>query len=234
MKFETPLLRGTLIKRYKRFLADVQLEDGSIVTAHCANPGAMLGINKPDSVVWLEPNDNPKRKLKFSWKLSEIADGHMVGVDTSLPNTLVAEALAAKHFETLVQYSTIKPEVKYGENSRIDFLLTGAGLQDCYLEIKNVHLCRQTGLAEFPDCETKRGAKHMDELAKVAQAGQRAIVMYIVQRTDCNRFSIADDLDPKYFEAYKSAKSSGVETLCYGTNISLQGISIADALPLDL
>lgn len=229
MKFDRPLIPATLIRRYKRFLADVTLNDGRQVTAHVANPGSMLGMRHEGLRVWLEPNDDPKRKLKFSWKLAELENGTLIGVDTSLPNKIVAEALedgmAAK-----LGYAHIRPEVKYGEGSRVDFFLTGENKPDCYLEVKSVTLSRSTGLAEFPDSVTKRGAKHMAELAHMVELGHRAILLYMVQRNDINRFAVASDIDPVYQQAVTQAKATGVEVLCYGTNITTDGVWLAEPI----
>ncbi|MFV2038492.1 MAG: DNA/RNA nuclease SfsA, partial [Paracoccaceae bacterium] len=161
MRFETPLVPGTLIRRYKRFLADVDLDDGRRVVAHCANPGAMTGLNAPGSRIWLEPNDDPGRKLRFGWRLSELADGHWAGIDTMVPNKVVGEALRAGRIAGLAAYGRVRAEVKYGEASRVDFLLSGDRLPDAYVEVKNVHLSREKGWAEFPDSPTLRGAKHL-------------------------------------------------------------------------
>ncbi len=229
MKFDTPLIRATLIRRYKRFLADVTLNDGREVTAHVANPGSMLGMKYEGLQIWLEPNDDPKRKLKFSWKLAELENGTLIGVDTSLPNKIVAEALkdglAAK-----LGYSHVRPEVKYGENSRVDFLLSGEDQPDCYLEVKSVTLSRSAGLAEFPDSVTKRGTKHMEELAHMVEQGHRAILLYLVQRDDANKFAVAGDIDPNYQRAVEKAKAAGVEVLCYGTKITTGGISLEKSI----
>ena len=172
MRFARPLVRGTLVRRYKRFLADVMLEDGSAVTAHCANPGAMLGLNSPGTRVWLEPVAAPGRKLSHAWRLVELAGGGLVGIDASLPNQLVAEALAARRLPTLAGYAAVRPEVRYGTRSRVDFLLTGPGLPDAYVEVKNVHFSRTEGFAEFPDSVTARGARHLAELSAMVAAVQ--------------------------------------------------------------
>ncbi|MEM9269936.1 MAG: DNA/RNA nuclease SfsA, partial [Pseudomonadota bacterium] len=157
MNFPTPLLRATLQRRYNRFLADVTLENGTTVTAHCPNPGAMLGLKDPGLMVWVEPNDNPKRKLKYAWRLAELPEGHWAGIDTGVPNQVVGEALRARAIPELAAYDQIRAEVKYGQNSRIDFLATGESLPDAYIEVKNVHLLRKGTLAEFPDSVTTRG-----------------------------------------------------------------------------
>jgi len=231
MDFATPLIRATLIRRYKRFLADVTLEDGQQVTAHCANPGAMLGVAPPGATVWLEPTNNPKRKLKYSWKLLELGDGHFAGIDTGVPNRVVEEALNTRAISEVAQYPMIRPEVKYGERSRVDFLLTGDGLPDCYLEVKNVHLRRTAELAEFPDCVTARGARHMEELSNMVSAGHRAILLYLVQRTDCSAISLASDIDPAYAAAAQAARTAGVEMICYSTSITRKGVWLATPLP---
>ncbi|MGB0853793.1 MAG: DNA/RNA nuclease SfsA [Pikeienuella sp.] len=235
MEFPRPLIPATLIKRYKRFLADVELADGTVVTAHCANPGAMTGLKAAGLKVWLEPNDDPKRKLKFSWKLAEISgdDGSAwVGIDTSLPNKVVGEALAARAVPELAHYSGVRAEVKYGLNSRIDFLLTETGYPDCYVEVKNAHLRRSGRWAEFPDSVTKRGAKHLGEMAEMVRAGARAVTLFLVQRDDCDGFRLAGDIDPAYAAATRMAKDAGVETIVYGTLINTSGVTLGAAMRL--
>ncbi len=233
MRFARPLLRGTLVQRYKRFLADVMLEDGRTITAHCANPGAMLGLNAPGTTVWVEPTDTPGRKLAFSWRLVALPLGGFAGIDASLPNRLVAEALAAGCIPALAGYATIRPEVRYGTRSRVDFLLTGPDRPDAYVEVKNVHLSRTPGLAEFPDSVTERGARHLAELAIVAATGKRAVMLYVVQRTDCSRFRVAADYDPAYALAFALARQGGVEAIAHATRITTEGVWIAEALPID-
>ncbi len=230
MIFEPPLIRATLIRRYNRFLADVTLEDGSEVTAHCANPGTMLSVNMPGSAVWLQRNDDPKRKLRYSWKLIELDEGHFAGIDTGIPNIIVGDALKAARIPLLAAYGTIRAEVKYREKSRVDFLLSEPDLPDCYVEVKNVHLRREGTLAEFPDCVTKRGAKHMGDLAAMVEEGHRAVLIYVVQRTDCDHFAISADLDPGYAKAAAAAKAAGVEMLALGTSITVQGITLASPI----
>lgn len=230
MQFATPLVPARLIRRYKRFLADCRLEDGREVTAHCANPGSMLGLAEPGTKIWLEPNDDPKKKLKFGWRLVDHEDGHFTGVDTSIPNRALKAALERRAVQALAAYETVRPEVKYGQNSRIDFLLSQPGLPDAYVEVKSVTLSRQPGLAEFPDSVTARGAKHLAELAMMAQQGHRAIMLYLVQRTDCDRFALAADIDPTYARAFDTAHAQGVEKLILTTHISPEGVEIADML----
>ena len=234
MRFQTELVPATLIRRYKRFLADCRLEDGREITAHCANPGSMMGLAEPGMRVWLEPNNDPKKKLKFGWRLVEHGNGHFTGVDTSVPNRALRAALVAGEVQGLEAYSPVRPEQKYGENSRIDFLLQGDGLPDAYVEVKSVTLSRTPGLAEFPDSVTARGAKHLNELAHVVQAGHRAIMLYLVQRTDCTRFTLAGDIDPAYATAYAAARNAGVETLCLGTYITSQAVKVAEPIDIDI
>jgi sugar fermentation stimulation protein A len=232
MRFQTPLVPGRLIRRYKRFLVDVMLEDGREVIAHCANPGAMTGLDGEGLRVWLEPNDDPKKKLDYGWRLLELPSGAWAGIDTSVPNKVVGEALRAGQIAELAAYSGVRPEVKYGQASRVDFLLTEVGLPDAYVEVKNVHLSRETGWAEFPDSPTLRGTKHLYELAEMSRQGRRAVMLYLVQRTDCTQFRLADDVDPKYAAAYGEAKQAGVEILCYDTDISVEGVTFRDAVPV--
>lgn len=228
MEFPSPLVPARLIRRYKRFLADCQLEDGREVTAHCANPGSMLGLAEPGAKIWLEPNDDPKKKLRFGWRLVDHENGHFTGVDTSVPNRALRSALDARAVPGVEGYDTVRPEVKYGENSRIDFLLEGDGLT--YVEVKSVTLSRTPGLAEFPDSVTARGTKHLGELAKVVDQGHRAIMLYLVQRTDCDRFDLARDIDPTYGLAFDAARAAGVEVIVLGTHIAPSGIEVAAPL----
>jgi len=232
MKFEPELQPARLIRRYKRFLSDIEMPDGEIVVAHCANPGAMLGLDQPGDTVWIQPSTNPKRKLAWSWLLVEPASGGLVGIDTSLPNRLVAEALAKGAIPQLAGYRDIRPEQRYGEASRIDFLLTDSAKPTAYVEVKNAHLCRQSGLAEFPDCETKRGKKHLEELSRMVGDGHRAVMLYVVQRNDCTRFAIAGDLDPAYAKSFEAAHKAGVEMIALGTEITPRGIEIAGEMPI--
>ena len=235
MKFPDPLLRATLIKRYKRFLSDHELDDGSMVTAHCANTGAMLGLTAPGSETWLSPARNPDRKLRYSWEMIRVAPGAggLVGIHTAHPNTIVAEAIAAGNVAELAGYTGIRREVRYGENSRIDLLLEKDGAPPCYVEVKNVHLRREDDLAEFPDSVTQRGAKHLRELSGVVQGGGRAVMLYLVQRADCDAFALAADIDPEYAAAFADARQSGVEALCYACRLSEREITLDRPLPID-
>lgn len=231
MKFPNPLIKGTLIKRYKRFLADVTLETGEEITAHCANPGSMLGLKDPGSTVWLSPATNPKRKLKYSWELIETNDFNkktLVGINTSLPNKLAEEAILNGTIKELLDYQNLKREVKYGENSRIDILLDNPEIneQKCYVEIKNVHLLRENNLAEFPDSVTARGAKHLKELSDMVKQGHRAVMFYLIQREDCTSFSLAEDIDKAYKDAFLKAIDTGVEAIAYKCKLTTTEIKV--------
>lgn len=235
MRFQTELVPARLIRRYKRFLADCRLEeDGREVTAHCANPGSMAGLAEPGVKLWLEPNDDPRRKLKFAWRLVDHENGHFTGVDTSVPNRVLREALEAGAIAPLAGCDSIRSEVKYGNASRVDFLLRGQGQRDTWVEVKSVTLCRRPGLAEFPDSVTARGARHLRELAAMARAGDRAVMFYLVQRTDCTRFDLARDIDPAYAEAFDEAVAQGVECLVWRADLSPQGVALGpriDCMP---
>jgi sugar fermentation stimulation protein A len=230
MQFETSLVRGRLIKRYKRFLADVMLDSGETITATCPNTGSMKGLTEPGSPVWLSTNDSPTRKYRHTWEMVEhdIGDGPcLVGINTNHPNKLVSEAIAAGQISPLKGYGDLRREVKYGnENSRIDILLDDAKKGLCYVEIKNVHLMRKRGLAEFPDSVTERGAKHLRELAEMVRAGHRAVMVFLVQRPDATRLSLARDIDPRYGEAFDAAVTAGVEAVAYRCALSPEAITV--------
>ena len=231
MRFPDPLIPGRLRRRYKRFLADVELASGEIVTAHCPNPGSMLGLAEPGLAVWLLPARNPKRKLRFSWELVDLGET-LVGINTGRPNEIAAEAVAAGKIPELAGYGALRREVRYGKNSRIDLLLEDESQPPCYVEIKNVHLLRRPGLAEFPDSVTARGAKHLAELAEMRAAGARAVMLFLVQREDCESFEIAADIDPAYDRALRAAMAQEVEVLCYACRLTGEGIALGRALPL--
>ena len=233
MRFAVPLIEGRLIQRYKRFLADVKLPSGEIVVAHCANSGSMLSVNAPGSRVWLSPAADPNRKLRYTWELIEVGNG-LVGINTGLPNRIVAEAITDGTIAELAGYPVLKREQKYGKNSRIDILLEGPGRPPCYVEVKNVTLKRGPGdLAEFPDSVTERGAKHLREMTDIVAAGGRAVMVYLVQRTDCRRFSVADDIDPAYATGLKTALAAGVEAVCYSCRLGPDAITVAEPLTFD-
>lgn len=227
MQFPDPLVRGTLIKRYKRFLTDVELENGEVVVAHCANPGSMLSVNEPGSEVWISPARNPERKLRWSWEMTKVRDT-LVGINTAIPNALVEEAILDGTVTELQGYGSLRREVKYGKNSRIDILLEDDNKPKCYVEIKNVTMRRDLdgGPAEFPDSVTSRGAKHLVELADMVKEGHRAVMMYLVQRDDADAFTIADDIDPTYAEGLKTAVKEGVEVLCYACTVTPESVTV--------
>jgi len=235
MQFVSTLIPATLARRYKRFLADVVLESGELITVHVANPGAMTGLDRPLSRVWLSDSGNPLRKLPLTWELVETDLGsgpELVGVNTGHPHQLVADALTAGVIPELRNYPSVRREVKYGENSRIDFLLDDPTRRPCYLEIKNVHLMRKPRLAEFPDCVTERGAKHLRELEGVLASGARAMLLYVIQIPSADRFSVARDIDPAYAAAFDRARGHGVEMLAWRCRIDLKGIEVAAPVPI--
>ncbi len=267
MRFPSPLVPATLVKRYKRFLADVILPDGSTATAHCANPGAMLGLAVPGSRIWLSPSPNPKAKLDWRWEIEE-ADGARVGINTSHPNALIEEAIVSGMLDlnthpsfwrklepqalTLAGHDyarrpevsdqvrhddvlsvTLRREVPYGINSRIDILLENTAGGRHYVEVKNVHLKRH-GRAEFPDCVTSRGAKHLVELADMVQQGHQATMVYCIQRDDCESFAIAADLDPAYAAGLVVALKSGVQVVAVQCKVSVDEIVVSGPVRLEL
>lgn len=223
MQFKNKLISGKLIQRYKRFLCDVTLDTGEVVTAHCANSGSLMGLKEPGMPVWLSPAPlESKGKLKYRWELAHV-EGGLVGINTSHPNGLVEEAVRVGKIPDLAAYTSVRREVKYGINSRIDLLLEQEGLPPCYVEVKNVHLKRGP-LAEFPDAVTARGTKHLEELSREVGKGNRALMIYVVQRMDCKGFTLASDIDPAYAATARKAKKVGVEILCYQCHISLNEI----------
>lgn len=236
MKFPVELVPATLQRRYKRFLADVELADGSVITVHVANPGAMTGLQAPGAQVWLSKSPSKTRKLAFSWELIEADFGaslELVGVNTMHPNAIVAEALAAGTIPELVGYQNVRREVKYGEASRVDFLLEHPERPPCYVEVKNVHMMRRAGLAEFPDSVTARGAKHLDELAAVVTAGARAVMLFVIQIGSSTTFALARDIDPAYGRAFDKARGAGVEAIAYTCRIDREGIILAGSVPIE-
>lgn len=236
MKFATPLIPGKLIQRYKRFLADVLTAGGVTVTATCPNTGSMLGLTTPGSTVWLSESDSPTRKYRHTWEMIENDLGtgpHLVGINTGKPNALIAEAIGLGTIPELGGYASLRREVRYGENSRIDLLLSdGRDPRACYVEIKNVHLMRQAGLAEFPDCKTERGAKHLRELAAMVAQGHRAVMVFLVQRGDAETFRLASDLDPAYATEFQAAAAAGVEMLCYRCKLSPAEIAVESRIEI--
>lgn len=236
MKFENPLIHGKLVKRYKRFMADVELADGSVVTAHCANSGSMLSVNEPGADVWISPATNPDRKLKFTWEMIRIGDA-MVGVNTGRPNKLVAEAILDGTITELSGYVSLRHEVKYGKNSRIDLLLEDDTRPMCYVEVKNVTMRRDLSSgapADFPDSVTSRGTKHLGELSDMVAEGHRATMMYLVQRDDAESFAVASDIDPVYAAALTAAVKAGVEVMCYDCKLDEHEITVNKTLNIIL
>ena len=234
MQFQTPLVPARLLRRYKRFLADVLLEDGQQVTAHCPNPGSMMGVCQPGTRVFVEPNSDPRKKLKYAWRLVDHENGHMTGIDTGAANKIVKEALVARKIALFETYETLRAEVKYGTQSRVDFLLTEPGQKDIYLEVKSVTLMRKKGVAEFPDSVTARGLKHLQELAHVAEMGHRGVILFLIQRSDSHVCDIARDIDPAYAEGLVYALARGVEILCMDCQLSEDGIDIDKPVPFGL
>lgn len=235
MEFANKLIKGTLLKRYKRFLADVQLENGQVVIAHCPNTGAMTGCAEPGYEVWLSESNNPKRKLAYTWELAVNQQGHWIGINTNNANKLVAEALAENALPELQGYDQIRSEVKYGqENSRIDFLLQdsiGDEIKpDCYVEVKSVTLL-QNKLGLFPDAKTLRGQKHLRELADAAKQGKRAVLLYCVQHTGIKNVNVAWHIDPKYAQELEEAILSGLQVLCYSVKITKEKTFINQRIP---
>ncbi len=226
------LYRGRLLRRYKRFLADVTLDSGETVTAHCSNSGRMTGCNQPGQPVYLSFHDNPKRKLKYTWELIEMPTS-LVGVNTLVPNRLVAKALGSGQVPRLAAYDQVATEVIVNRRSRLDLKLTGHGLPDLFVEVKNCTLVEER-CARFPDAPTTRGQKHLNELAKLKADGARAVIFFLVQRTDADRFSPADEIDPEYGRMLRSVAKKGVEIIAYDVEISTTGIRLRNALPYDL
>jgi sugar fermentation stimulation protein A len=235
MRFANPLVPATLVKRYKRFLADVVLASGETITVHCANPGGMIGLTAPGARVWLSLSGNAKRKLPHSWELIEVDFGggaELVGINTAHPNLLAAEAIMAGSIPELAGYDRIRREVRYGESSRVDFLLESERQPPCYVEVKNAHLMRERGFAEFPDAVTKRGAKHLAELTAMARAGNRAVILFLVQIGSAEKFRLARDIDPAYGTAFDLARKAGVEALAYRCALSCEGIAVAERIAI--
>jgi len=236
MKLPPDLVPATLIRRYKRFLADVELANGSMITAHVANPGAMIGLQAQGARVWLSLSASKTRKLPYSWELVEADFGNgpeLVGVNTIHPNAIVAEALADGAIPELVGYASIRREVKYGEKSRVDFLLEHPDRPPCYLEVKNVHMMRLPGLAEFPDSVTARGARHLEELVAMMALGARAVLLFVVQIGSSQRVAVARDIDPAYGRAFDRARAAGVEILAYTCAIDHDGIVLTGKVPIE-
>ena len=228
---QTEMVPATLVKRYKRFLSDHRLESGEVITASCPNTGTMLGLTTPGSATWLVHAPSPTRKYDYRWELIE-DEGTWVGINTGRPNALVEEAIRAGVITELAGYADLRREVKYGTNSRIDLLLEDPGRPQAFVEVKNCHLRREAGLAEFPDSITTRGAKHLDELAAQVALGHRAVMVFCVQRADCDHFDVAADIDPGYAVAFQRARAAGVEALAYVCHVSVETIALTHSIPI--
>ena len=232
MHFTTPLVRGTLLQRYKRFLADVRLDSGETVTAACPNTGTMLGLTTPGLKVWLSRSNSPTRKYPHTLEIIERPDIGNIGINTNLPNALVEQALNANRIPQLAGYTSLRREVKYGENSRIDLLLEAPGRPICFVEVKNVTLYRQPHLAEFPDCKTERGEKHLREMADMVRAGHRAVMVYCIQGGQPQSFALTPDLDRAYYESFLTARTAGVEAIALTCHVEPDRIEVTGEVPV--
>ncbi|MDO4697327.1 MAG: DNA/RNA nuclease SfsA [Pasteurellaceae bacterium] len=224
-----PLSHGILVRRYKRFLADIQLPDGEQVTIHCPNTGAMTGCANAGDSVWFSTSSNPKRKYPYTWELTETAAGDLICVNTLRANHLVQEALEHQWIEQLAEYATIVPEQPYGEEkSRIDFLLKQENLPNCFVEVKSTTLLTQQGVGMFPDAKTERGQKHLRELTQIAQGGQRAVMLFAVLHTGITQFAVAQHIDPDYAKWYQQALDMGVQQLVYKVQVErIENVPVA-------
>lgn len=231
MQFDPPLVEGRLIARYKRFLFDAELEDGTVITGNCPNTGSMFGLTTPGSRIFMSVHDKPSRKYAHQFEIIE-ADGTLVGVNTGIPNRIAEEAILTRMIPSLGDYPLLVREKRYGVNSRIDLLLSGEGQPTAYVEVKNVHFSRTPGLSEFPDTRTERGAKHLEELGDMAESGQRAVMLYVIQRGDCSAFRICADLDPAYARAFERAKARGVEAYALDCTVSQSQITAKSLIPV--
>ena len=235
MKFEQPFLTGRLGQRYKRFLADITLDDGSAITATCPNTGSMMGLVAPGSRVWVSISDSPTRKYKHTWEMVEADLGKgpkLVGINTGHPNKLVEEAIRAGKLLDCAAYETLRREQKYGVNSRIDIQLDDPKRGRAYVEVKNVHMSRKAGLAEFPDSVTERGTKHLGELAAMVAEGHRAVMVYLIQRADVTMLSLARDVDSNYGAAFDRAVAAGVEAVALRCKLAPGEIVVDKAVPI--
>jgi sugar fermentation stimulation protein A len=232
MIFPEPLIRGVLLQRYKRFLADIRLGNGEVITAHCPNSGSMKGCNVPGNPVLVSLQNNPSRKLKYTWELIQV-DNKWVGINTGHPNKLVAEAISEGKIPELLGYPIIKPEVKVGKNSRIDLMLEN-DREQCFVEVKNVTLL-DGNLARFPDAVTERGQKHLRELMTLHNEGKRAVIFFVVQREDAASFAPADDIDPVYGKLLRTGVDNGkIEALAYQCRLTPEEITLSRKLPVEL
>jgi sugar fermentation stimulation protein A len=229
VRFARPLVAGRLIRRYKRFLADIQLEAG-VITAACPNTGSLMGCCEAGNRVWLSESDNAARKYRHTWELVEVGRT-LIGINTGMPNALVAEAIAAGVIPELAGYDSVRREVAFGEEgSRVDLVLEGAGREPCYVEVKNVTAAARRGVALFPDCVSERGAKHLRELSRLKARGMRAVQLYCVQRGDVREVRPADAIDPVYGNTLREAMAAGVEVLAYRAKVAPDEIRLAERI----
>jgi sugar fermentation stimulation protein A len=226
------LIRGKLIRRYKRFLADVALDDGGTVTAHCPNSGSMAACSQPGRPVFLSEHDSPRRKLKYTWELIEMPSS-LVGVNTLVPNRLVVSAARNREIPPLADYTVVTPEVRINSRSRLDIKLSAPELPDCYVEVKNCTLV-EDGQAMFPDARTLRGQKHLHELEVLKRSGARAVIFFLIQRCDATLFRPARAIDPDYARALRRAAEKGVEIMVYDVRMDLRRIVLNQTLPIEL
>jgi len=231
MNFENKLISGLFIKRYKRFFVDVKINN-EIITAHCPNTGSMYGLLKAGNKVWVSKSNNPKRKLKYTLEIIE-DNKSKVGVNTHFANKIVLHALRGKLIKEFKNISMIKPETKFGKNSRFDFLIINKK-NKTFIEVKNVTLSRKKGLAEFPDAITTRGLKHINELVKAAKKNYKIFILYLIQRNDCMTFSIAKDIDSKYAKALEKAVKNNLNILCYDCKFSPKGIKLNKKIKINI
>ena len=223
MKFKERLLQGTLVKRYKRFFADIKYKN-KIITAHCPNSGSMMGLLDKGNKAWFSLSDNPNRKLKYTLEMIGVGN-KKVGINTLLTNKIVLEALNYRKINSLIKFNHIKTEAKFSDTTRFDFLLSN-NKEKCFLEVKNVTLLRKKRIAEFPDAITSRGTKHLNELCNAKKKGYQSYILYLIQREDCDSFKIAKDIDKKYKIAFDKALKSGVKILCYDCKLSNEEIKL--------
>jgi len=233
MKFSPPLQRGELLRRYKRFLADVRLDSGEEIVAHCPNPGSMKTCAEPGWIAWVSPATNPKRKLKWTLELVQSPDA-IILVNTARPNAIVEEGIRNGAIPTLSSQGNLRREVRYGTNSRIDILLEQEGKKDCYVEVKNVTLLHENQTAAFPDSVTKRGTKHLQELVSMVQSGHRAVLFFLVSRTNVTRMVPADHIDSTYGKTLRWASQNGVEVIAHRAELSEKGVTIGPSILVDL
>lgn len=232
MKFPVELIEGRLLKRYKRFLSDIELSTGELITAHCPNTGSMKRCQQDNARVWVSESDNPKRKLTYTWELVEVDEQYLACINTGYPNKLVGEAIADGVVTELSGYTEQKAEVKYGEKSRIDWLLTGDDGRKCYVEVKNVTLLEEDGLGYFPDAVTDRGRKHLYELAKMVEEGHRAVMFFCVSHTGISSVTPAAHIDKKYAQAFIEVVAKGVEVIAYQVEIDSQEMKVIHSVPV--